>query len=118
MEHTKPRTERFNFEGLDVYRAAMDGLRGVAQLTGLPPEVGAQLKRAAVSVVANIAEGAGRTGLPDRRRVFSIARGEANECGALIEIAAALGALSHERHASLRKTYLRCVFMLTAMSRG
>lgn len=44
-----------------------------------------QLRRASVSVVLNIAEGAGKTGA-DRQRFFKIARGSVYECVPIVQI--------------------------------
>jgi len=41
-----------------------------------------QLHRASISVVLNIAGGAGRFSAPDKARFSAIARGSATECGA------------------------------------
>jgi four helix bundle protein len=46
-----------------------------------------QLNRAAHSLSNNIAEGNGRVTKPDRRNFFTIARGSAQECVPLLEIA-------------------------------
>ena len=63
---------RFGFEGLEVYGAAREVLAvvvaGKAALRGVPGEVGSQLERAVVSVVANIAEATGRESAADGRR--------------------------------------------------
>jgi four helix bundle protein len=58
---------------------------------GLPGEMGPQLERALVSVVLNIAEGAGRATAADQRRHYTIARGSATEAAACVEIAMLYG---------------------------
>ena len=53
-----------------------------------------QALRAAKSACLNCAEGAGRVTRADKARVFAIARGEAVEAAAAVEIAAACGSAS------------------------
>lgn len=53
-----------------------------------------QAERAAISVVLNVAGGAGRVSRDDKRRAYAIARGEALEVAAAIEAAVVLGVTS------------------------
>ena len=112
---------QFVFERLDVYRLAREALALVlasrGRLRGLPGEIAGQLERSAVSTVANIAEATGRAGVADRRQRFAIARAEANEAGAMVELAALYGALDPDAHAALRGRLLRVTYMLTALMR-
>lgn len=48
-------------------------------------EIANQLKRAALSIPVNIAEGAGKTGRADKKRFYAIARRSALECAAVID---------------------------------
>ena len=45
-----------------------------------------QLDRAALSIVLNTAEGAGRIGAADKTRFFAMARGSAMECAAVLGV--------------------------------
>lgn len=45
-----------------------------------------QLERASLSVICNIAEGAGRRSRKDKRRLYTIARGSATETAAIIDV--------------------------------
>lgn len=79
----------FDFEKLHVYRKAKD-LNALVYnyITTHEPErfARAQLRRAALSVPCNIAEGSGKFSRKDRRNFFVIARASLFECIALCDI--------------------------------
>jgi four helix bundle protein len=107
------------FERLDVYRAAME-LTGVVLGLGTIKGAGEecdQLRRAATSIVHNIAEGCGRDG-PDRRRMFMIARGSALECAASLEILKRYGLppFEHEQARTLAGRIYAMLSRLTGKS--
>lgn len=84
----KPTTAMLSHESLDVYQLALKFHLGVMSL--LPqhgsPTLRDQLERASISIILNIAEGAGRRTTPDRRRHFFIAQGSTYECAAILDI--------------------------------
>ena len=49
-----------------------------------------QLRRAALFVPLNIAEGAGKVSIADKKRYYGIARGSALECAAVLDAIAVL----------------------------
>jgi hypothetical protein len=65
----------------------------------------------------NIAEGAARVTRADKARAYAIARGEAAEVGAAIEIAVLVGAASAEDEARIVTLASRVVAMLTRLIR-
>ena len=76
--------EQRGFEDLECYKLALGVVREAYQVAQrLPPEekynLADQLRRAAVSVTLNIAEGYGRYHYLDSLRFFYIARGSLNE---------------------------------------
>jgi four helix bundle protein len=74
-----------------------------------------ELKRAALSIPLNIAEGAGKQGTLERKRYYGIARGSAMECGAILDACRVLR-LADEQALEARKTLLvRIVSMLTKL---
>ena len=76
-------------EGLDVYQLALDFLViANTVIEGFPrgrSHLADQFTRASLSIVLNIAEGAGKHSKPDKRRYYLIARGSATESAALLE---------------------------------
>ena len=80
----------FLFEKLDVYQKSLSFAEEVRALcSSFPPgnyDVADQLRRAALSVPANIAEGNGRWHSADKKHFFVVARGSAYECVPLLDI--------------------------------
>jgi len=88
-----------SFRDLRVWQAAIDlQVASNVLVRKLPPderfELGSQIRRAAGSVPANIAEGNGRTHLGDYLRHLSIARGSVTELASHLEAARRLGYVS------------------------
>ena len=79
-----------HFRSLDVYRAAIAFVPKAYKIAECGDrELANQLRRAALSISLNIAEGTGRLD-DDQRRFYKIARGSALECGAVIDAMRAL----------------------------
>jgi four helix bundle protein len=76
------------------------------------------LNRAALSIATNLAEGNGRFTKPDRKNVFTIARGSIRECVPLIEIARRRGFISDIHHASLKSHLEEMAKMLSGLING
>lgn len=76
-------------ERLDVYQRSIQFLALTAKILDSLPKgnatLGDQLRRASLSIPLNIAEASGRTGSADNARHFTIARGSALECGAVLD---------------------------------
>ena len=109
----------FNFNRLDVYGCAISFFKlAVPLIERMPPgyhSLSDQLRRAAISIPLNIAEASGKYD-KDERRFFSIARGSALECAAIVDVLEALGVPSADEAAQARQVRERIVSMLTKLS--
>jgi four helix bundle protein len=79
----------FDFENLIVYKKAKTfntAIREFIKTKNLDRTTTDQLRRAAFSVVLNLAEGSGRFSKPDRRNFFIIARSSVFECVAILDV--------------------------------
>jgi four helix bundle protein len=88
------KSERFT--DLVVWQKSHEFALGIYRLTRQFPKdelcgVTAQLRRAAVSVPANIAEGFKRWGKPDKSRFYNISQGSLEECRYYLILAEDLG---------------------------
>ena len=108
----------FNFRRLDVYGCSISFFKFSIPLTERVPvgyhSLADQLRRAAISIPLNVAEGSGRFD-KDERRYFSIARGSALECAAIMDVLEALGTPSVEEVTQGRELLERIVSMLTKL---
>ena len=109
------------YQRLDAYRCAIEFLALASQIAASAPRGNSlltdQLKRAALSIPLNIAEGAGRFGAPDAARFCSIARGSAMECTAIVDALAVLQLAEEDPRRRAMELLTRIVEMLTRMCR-
>jgi len=96
-EREKPRQHPRHYD-LDVWKDAMRLVREIYHATAAFPEqerfgLTGQMRRAAVSIPSNIAEGAGRGGRVELIRFLTIARGSLAELDTQLWIARDLGFL-------------------------
>jgi four helix bundle protein len=112
----------FAFEKLIVYQKAVGFADAVCSLTrGFPRGyffLADQLNRAALSIATNLAEGNGRFTKADRKNFFTIARGSAQECVPLIEIARRRGFLDEAQHGRLLANVEEIAKMISGLING
>ena len=117
--HAADTLDMLSFQRLDVYQRAIEFLSVVYDVVDALPRGHAdradQLTRAAESVVRNIAEGAGRWSEADSANRYKIARGEAMECAASLDIMKLRKLLAEERYERGSHLLEGVVAMLTKM---
>ncbi len=108
-----------SFQRLDVYQRAIEFLALVGDIVDDLPkghsERSDQLVRAAESVVRNIAEGAGRWSEADSAKHYKIARGEAMECAASLDVMRLRKVIALQRYDLGIRLLEAIVAMLTKM---
>jgi len=100
-----------------AYAVAREMLLAVREARIRDASLRDQAMRAAKSVCLNCAEGAGRVTRADKARAFTVARGEAVEAAAAVEIAALLGDARIEDAERVARLANRVIGMLTRLIR-
>ena len=113
----------YNFRHLEVWELAMQVAEQVYVVTTrFPPSerfgLTQQMRRSAVSISSNIAEGAARSTAPDFRRFLSIAKGSASELDSQLELATRLGYLVAPDVAGIRNNIDRVRAMIEGLRRS
>ena len=95
-----------NFQQLDVYKISQEYIKEIYQVTKKYPSdekfgLIDQIRRAAVSITANIAEGCGRYHSKDFTQFLRIARGSSYEVVALLDVSLNLEYISKKEYDGL-----------------
>ncbi len=110
---------KFLFEDLLVYQKSMHVAKVILQQTSTAPRGHSalidQLRRAAMSIPANLAEGSGRWHPNDKKQFFWIARGSVNECIVFIELGVHQGIFNQTTCDTLRVQLAEIGRMITAL---
>lgn len=110
----------FDHERLDVYQAALDFAVIANDIVERLPRgrshLSDQLTRASISIVLNIAEGAGKYSKPDKRRYYLTAAGSATESAAILDICMRLGLIEQKPHEQGKALLDRVVAMLVKLA--
>jgi four helix bundle protein len=100
-----------------AYHVALEMLVAVKSASIRDAKLRDQAMRAAKSAALNVAEAAGRVSIADRARVFAIARGEAMEAAAAVEIAVLAGEADDTALHTVLRIGDRLVALLTGLCR-
>jgi four helix bundle protein len=110
-----------NFRKLEVYQIAIRFFSQATTMADHLPSrhapIADQLRRAALSIALNIAEGSGKTTGPDQRRFYSIARGSTMECAAIMDACFALVLIDEAQMREVDQLLTSIVRMLSKMCR-
>jgi four helix bundle protein len=112
----------FDHERLAVYKVSLDFLVFAERLLGAFPRgrgyFADQLGRASLSIVLNVAEGAGKLSPADKRRFYQTARGSATECAALLDACHRVKLITEADHRVGKELPFRLVSMLVKLTRS
>ncbi len=111
----------FDHEKLDAYRTARSFLTLTQSAVGQAPRgkgfIVDQLHRAALSIVTNVAEGAGEFAPAEKARFYRIAARSVAECAALFDVCRELDMIEPNVANDGRELLLRLIALLTGLAR-
>ena len=110
-----------HFKKLDVYKCAIEFLALATEIVERLPRgharLASQFDDASMSIALNIAEAVGKVTERDQAKFFSIARGSAMECGAILDVCSIRSLIDRERADRGEQLLIRLAQMLTKLSR-
>lgn len=114
------RKDTFSFENLEVYAKARRLIKDVYLLQNTFPKeeryaLGDQIRRAATSITANLAEGSGRQSLREKVHFIEISFGSMTEVFCELQTACDLGYITEEQFDELRPQFADVAKMLSGL---
>jgi four helix bundle protein len=118
---TEERKWILDHEKLDVYQLGLEFVVLVDAIVEQLPRGRAylsdQLRRAALSILLNIAEGAGEYAVDEKNRFYRIAKRSATECAGILDVCQRLQLIGGQHQIKGRELLIRIVSMLIKMAR-
>ena len=112
----------FDHERLDVYKTSLKFIVLSTEIIASFPkgrsQLADQLNRASLSIVLNVAEGAGEYSKADKVRFYRMAKRSATECAACLDVCRELELVEKEMLEDGRKHLLDIVSMLIKLVRS
>ena len=111
---------KFSFENLEVYEKARSLVSDIYRIQKDFPKkeiygLGDQVRRAAVSITANLAEGSGRQSIKEKVRFIEISYGSLMEVFCELQTACDLGYINNEQFNELRPKFTDIAKMLSGL---
>jgi len=111
---------KFSFESLDVYEKSRFLVSDIYRVQNQFPKeerfgLGDQVRRAAISITANLAEGSGRQSLKEKIHFIEISYGSLMEVFCELQIACDLGYITEELFDNLRPQFTDIAKMLSGL---
>ena len=112
-----------SFKDLKTWQTAQELAVAVYVLTGDFPDderfgLTNQLRRAAVSVGSNVAEGFSRQSVKEKQQFYYVAKGSLTEVESQLDLAFRIGYITHEAHHEISQKVCEAGRLLTALIRG
>ena len=113
----------FTFEKLDVWRKSRELVKEIYALTASLPNIeryalADQIRRSAISIPSNIAEGSGRPSVKERVRFTEIAYGSLMECYNQLILSVDLGYTDYAQLEALKPNIEEVAKMLSGFRRS
>jgi len=115
--------KKFSFENLDVYEKSRALVSEVYRIQHVFPKeerfgLGDQVRRAAISVTANLAEGSGRQSVKEKNHFIEISYGSLMEVFCELQTACDLGYISEDQLDAVRPQFVDVAKMLSGLHKS
>lgn len=115
--------QSFSFEGLKAYQVARELVKNIYLLQNSFPKeeryaLGDQVRRAAISITANLAEGSGRQSVKEKIHFIEISFGSMTEVFCELQTACDLNYISEDKLNDLRPQFEEVAKMLSGLRKS
>lgn len=114
---------RFDFEALESYQKAFRWNRDIFRRSLkfrrlLQSSLGDQLRRAALSILTNLAEGSGQDSNAQKKRYYKYSYNSARECVPILALACSLEAITEDERQNFRQELVGVIQMVAMLTKS